>query len=231
MARRLPLSNAILFTAVIPASTMALEAAMVIEPEPGFSEPRSRISLYGAPLLTALNRPALSVETVASSSPAIRAGMASAPSAKYFSSTSRFTFSNKPIACATKIGPEEISGTTPMRILVRGSWARAWPNEIAAATPVAALATIRRRRVNDVDMLPPVNAAMPPIAANTRTGARKRATGMPPQHVRARALLRTFNLLDQMMNAREIVISTLTPGPRREEDVLRKPPTQADCAQ
>jgi hypothetical protein len=72
---------------------MSFDAAIVIEPWPGFSPPRSRISLYGAPFETALNRPALSVDTVQSISPAISEGMASAPSAKYLISTSRLTFS------------------------------------------------------------------------------------------------------------------------------------------
>src|SRR3954453_10052906 len=101
--------------------------------------------------------------------------MASAPSAKYFNSTSRLTLSKKPIACATKTGPEEISGTTPMRIFVRGSCARARAKD-AETSPVAALAARTRRRVNETGILSPFGTHRNQLHADSATAAPTLAT-------------------------------------------------------
>ena len=67
---------------VRPAAWSLLLTTMVIEPDPGRSEPRSSMNLNGAPRAIVLKMPALQVATVKSSSPATRAGTASAPSVK-----------------------------------------------------------------------------------------------------------------------------------------------------
>ena len=58
----------------------------------------------------------------------------------------------------SKIGPDEINGTIPMRILVRGSCARVRRSGNAAAAATAALATRRCRRFGDRT---PLNAKLP----------------------------------------------------------------------
>src|SRR6478609_12145902 len=102
------------------------------------------MSLNGAPLETVLNNPAFSVVAVRSSSPATNAGMARAPSAKYFSSASRLIFSKNFRASAMNIGPDEIRGTSPIRIFVDFSCARRMAG--AEATNESAAVPARRRR-------------------------------------------------------------------------------------
>src|SRR6185437_8391911 len=111
------------------------------------------MSLNGAPLATVLNSPAFKVVAVTSSSPATRAGIASAPSAKYFRSASRLNFSKNLRASAMNMGPEEIRRTSPIRILVGFSWARTMAGA-ETAKDSAALPARRRRRSIFILILP-----------------------------------------------------------------------------
>src|SRR5690348_11579913 len=105
------------------------------------------MSLNGAPLATVLNSPAFKVVAVTSSSPATKAGIASAPSAKYFRSASRLTFSKNLRASAINIGPEEIRRTSPILILVGFSWARMMAGAETAKESAAVPARRRRRSI------------------------------------------------------------------------------------
>src|SRR5215467_12560826 len=105
------------------------------------------MSLKGAPLATVLKSPAFNVVAVRSSSPATKAGIARAPSAKYFNSASRLTLSKNFLASAMNIGPDEMSGTRPIRIFEAFSCARITAGAEATNDKAAVPVRIRRRSI------------------------------------------------------------------------------------